>query len=597
MPRVAHYLRKLETQRKLNHCIYLDTETTQTNEGSGRVRHELKLGWACYTRRRPTGEWTKGKWFYFTTADAFWTWLGDIVPNKTRVVLWAHNAGFDFRVLHGVTKAVEHGWEMKGAVIESPPFFVDLRRNRQTVIFCCSLNIFQESLKKLGEHVGITKGDWSDADESIEKLIEYCKLDVTILKEVIEQWQQFVIDEKLGSFALTLASQAFTAYRHGYMKHKILVTDDDDELALSRRSYLGGRTECFYIGKFNEPRWLVDVNSMYPYVMAKHTYPARAFGYSTNLDVGDLTYALGKWLMTADVDIKISEPAIGVRRDGKLVFPIGEFRCSLTTPELKWVLKHGSITNVYAAAYYEADPIFKQWVTRIYKRRTELRGEGNTLYEWYVKKMLNSLYGKFGQNGIRFIHHDDSPDPDLRQWTELDADTKKVVKRRQIGTVIQQLEREAESRYSCPAIAAHVTAYARQYLWGLISIAGYDHCYYCDTDSLLVDEVGLLNLRHLLQKDKLGALSVDLECAQGEIRCPKDYTFGDKSKTKGVRQSAVWTNGNTAEQEMWWSMKRHLNKKDLGGPVTQTITKTMRRVYDKGVVGSDGRVTPHTLNL
>ena len=595
VPRHDHYLKKLKTARRLNHCIYLDTEATVTPEGENTVRHKLKLGWACYSRRRPNGEWTKGKWFYFETVSAFWEWLGEIIPDKTRVIVWAHNMGYDFSVLDGINESIRHDWAIKGAVIESSPFFITLRRSKQTVVFCSSTNIFRETLARLAGHVGMVKGDWAESDADMVKLSEYCKHDTLILKTVIEEWMQFVIDEKLGSFSLTLASQAFTAYRHRFMKHKITVTTEPNELALARSAYLGGRTDCFYIGKFDEPRWLVDVNSMYPYVMAKEKYPARVFGYHEDLDVGDLEYALTRWQMIADVQIAIKEPGIGVRIDKKLIFPIGRFRCQLTTPDLLWVLKHGRITKVYAAAYYESDYLFKRWVEKIYGRRIAMELQGNTLYAWYLKIMLNSLYGKFGQNGIRYVEESVSEDVALKQWFEFDIDTGENIKRRQIGNLVQRLEKRSESMYSCPAIAAHVTAYARRYLWSLICIAGIEHVDYCDTDSLLVDEVGYLNLKPLIKANKLGALSVDLECDTGEIRCPKDYTFGTKFKVKGARKTALWLNESTLEQEQWSSMKRHLMTGDTGGPIVTTITKTMRRVYNKGIVGADGRVSPFTL--
>ena len=153
--RVPHYLKVLTTNRTIQRCIYVDTETEQIEIAPGRYRHELVVGWACSTRRNNAGNWTKGDWFEFHRPQAFWTWLDNNIKCKTRTLVWAHNMGYDYRVLHGLEMGDANGWTMTGAVIESPPFFVTLRKGTKRVEFVDSMNIFQQSLATLGELVGI----------------------------------------------------------------------------------------------------------------------------------------------------------------------------------------------------------------------------------------------------------------------------------------------------------------------------------------------------------------------------------------------------------------------------------------------------------
>ncbi|GAI80077.1 unnamed protein product, partial [marine sediment metagenome] len=45
---------------------------------------------------------------------------------------------------------------------------------------------------------------------------------------------------------------------------------------LERESYKGGRVECFYLGDLtNENYYMLDVNSLYPFVMRNNVYPVK----------------------------------------------------------------------------------------------------------------------------------------------------------------------------------------------------------------------------------------------------------------------------------------------------------------------------------
>ncbi|GAJ24874.1 unnamed protein product, partial [marine sediment metagenome] len=90
------------------------------------------------------------------------------------------------------------------------------------------------------------------------------------------------------------------------------------------------------------------------------------------------------------------EPVYAVRR-GRTIFPIGRFWVTLTTPELLYALEHNHLIKVERAVIYEQANIFKTYVDRFYRLRQEFKSAGVAEYEELCKKMLNSLYGKFGQ--------------------------------------------------------------------------------------------------------------------------------------------------------------------------------------------------------
>jgi hypothetical protein len=132
-------------------------------------------------------------------------------------------------------------------------------------------------------------------------------------------------------------------------------------------------------------------------------------------------------------------------------------------------------------------------------------------------------------------------------------------------------------------------------LWRLIEKAGVNNTYYTDTDCVLVDQIGRDALSDEMDEYRLGALKLAGEYDDVEIWSSKDYRFGSKSKTKGVRKQAIWLDGHTVRQEQWSGLRGLVNKNMIDAPTTRTIVKHLTRLYDKGIVLESGEIRPHRL--
>jgi hypothetical protein len=327
--------------------------------------------------------------------------------------------------------------------------------------------------------------------------------------------------------------------------------------------------------------------------MRYNTFPTRVKRVIEHPDLFDLASPLCKMGVIADVTIDTPTPMFPVREDNKNIYPVGTFRTTLCTPELYYAFKNGWIKRVNYMATYTMRPIFQWYVEAFYKLKVAYERDGDILHRKLVKLLLNSLYGKFGQRGYedRVIGTCDPDEYSVSQG--LDATNHLPLTIYRAGGSVIESRRLPEGYNSFVAISSHVTAYARVYLWKLIATAGQRHCYYCDTDSLIVDSTGALNLRHYFHQTAIGMLKDEGTSDTLEIRAPKDYTFDGHDTRKGIRDNALDLGDNVFEQEHWRSIKSHISHGQVSGFVNDYVTKHLAYDVDWGEKGPDGWITPY----
>lgn len=593
--RRSHFLQGNKSTPQPSNCIWFDTETKQERVNNDTVLHHLWFGYGAYRRRLENGTWGQPKFHRFRCISGFWYWVNSLSREKTRLYLFCHNTNFDVPVLDALNEMARWGWTLQGAVIQAPPTILKWRKGKRTIILLDTLNIWRMPLDQLGQSIGLDKLPMPSNDASQDEWDTYGKRDVEVIMEACILWWRFLKENDLGGVAPTLASQAMRAYRHRFMPTHILCDDNEKALEVSRACYHGGRTECFHIGRIINQTYLVDVNSMYPFVMHNEYYPTILKAYRKHVSLNDLKNWLLEWCVCAKVILETTENCYATFANKKLMFPVGCFEAHLTTPDLKYAQSKGHIVKVIEAAVFDKAKLFTDFISYFYNERLKARYEKRDIDAFQFKILMNSLYGKFGQRGIVWEEHQRTDDLSCQNWIEINADTGEVTKYRQLGGLVQVQTNEQESRDSHPAIAAHVTAYARRYLYDLILRAGMGNVYYADTDSMLVNAQGLNNLKSLMHDTILGGLKLEGTYNDVEIFGAKDYRFGNKERHKGVKKTARWKGKNTVETERWSSLKGLINSGKLSKPTTTTFTKRLSRIYDKGRVLPSGDVVPFVI--
>jgi hypothetical protein len=606
--------------------ITYDTETdwnvsTIKNPRNGKLSkvndHFLKLGVARYYSPEYKEE------IVFYTVRQFWDWVvSKFNKPKIKLYLFAHNQHFDAMITDMFHELPERGFEQTThPVIDSNLIILNYTKEskEQSLTVLDTLNFFKSSLKDIGKHLGLEKLTLLESFEERKKknipanlddeLKVYCKRDVEVTEKIILELFKFIKMEDLGTFQNTLPAQSFMAFKHRFLDGDLYIHNNLKATALERASYHGGRNEAFYIGQTSERITVLDFNSLYPSVMLGNYYPYDLNAYSAKNDYDSLLSDLEEYLVIARLKVKVDKPLLAVKKD-RLIFPTGSYWGTFSTPEIERLIKDDSILEVGAVATYHKRMIFNKFVEYFYNKRLEAKARHDDIMAEFYKLFLNSLYGKFGQLTKECICLGDSDINDVHSKIVIECPDPLDMKKdfsyleKSIGGKKYMYQRTAtESFNSFPGIASHVTAYGRMKILDAIEKAGWENVYYCDTDSVFVNDTGLKNLSGLIDSKKLGYLKTEYTSELGmTIKGCKDYEIyksdSDKgitskiTKIKGITKNALKLSDNEYVVYRFMKITSSMNRGNVGIVREFPMSKKLSREYKKGTILNSGWVKP-----
>lgn len=599
----------------------------------------LFFGCATYIRWE-AGKATRREEIIFYTPREFWDWVYHKLHKRIPTWMFAHNLPFDLsstcvwkEVVNGTLTVSDPRKKCDGTpyrqplfVADDPPTIIEFLYTDYSKLVCVdTLNYWRSSLDSIGKELGFPKGRMPNYCERIEEWIPYCKQDVAILERAVCELASWLKDNDYGGFRFSAPSIAFSAYRHRFMHHPIEVHGFKLVSKLERESYFGGRLECFYIGQSKGSHYEVDVAALYPYVMRENTYPTRLLdcrldGKPSKADIARLSLA-----NVARVRIKTNRHVYPVKRPEGLCHCHGEYVTTLAGPELMHAVNSGVVQEVYAWSRYQMDNIFEDFVEHFWNERRRYEKAGESVHATFCKLMMNSLYGKFGQQNVEFeFDHSEPETPMFGMSYEYDDTTDILTEYRHCGDrvdVRRQRDQDDQSEVCSPVISSYVTAYGREHMRKLRGIAGEKHTYYIATDALYVDQVGYDNLdaKGWVKDRTPGKLSVKHSGDELSVSALHQLSLGDHILTGSLKKSAVLL-ADGSYQELHFEglnailqlsqelpledangkrVPSHaaLTREPLPGVCIYPVIKRMSKEYRKGVKTKSGWVKPITLTL
>lgn len=593
--RKDHILRHNKASQFPQKILFYDVETKGRKRPDNIIAHSFILASTCYVTKTKFKDYDSTEKNIFMNKKDFWDYTLSKTANKTTLLMIAHNENWDFIAVNGFYELLERGWEMKGAIIEKGIWIVRFTKGDKRIVVYDSINWFRFKLKEMGKVVGLLKTEIDFEKCTCKELSDYCMNDTMILTKFFGKWVNFLREHNFGNFKPTIASQAFSCYTHRFMNYPIHIHTNQKAIDLERESFRGGVNLCFKIGEYIESIYDLDVVSMYASQMKDHYFPTRLIEYSVRPTKEKLISFLKNFAVIAKVKIRMNHPTIALRRE-KLIFPIGTFIVTLTSPELEYVNVHGEILEVYEAAIYYQEKIFDDYVDYFIDLKLKYAAEKNFAYEKISKMLLNALYGRFGLKIRDKFLIGECSIYEVGNELQYDARTKELTKVVRFGGKVFQYDKDhREGNDSFPAIPSFVSAHARMKLWEIIYLAELPNMFYCDTDSVFLNKKGYKKVAHLIDPEKMGMLKIEDQGQRLKVFGCKDYELDDVVKIKGIKESAIKLGEGLYKQERFLKIKSLMKKGQLDTPQIEIITKQLKRIYDKGHVLPNGQIIPFKL--
>ena len=526
--------------------------------------------------------------YYLSRPHAFWEAIAEHAKPKRPTWVYAHNILFDLWVLQ-FPELVENGQfkltvstddkrRMGRKGTESRKKFLGqcsldkgatiikgIYRGRR-INFIDSYNYFRGSVAAIGESIGFNKLPMPANDEGEKDWYTYCLRDVEVIERAITGLMREWRTNDLGNWQPTIASLAYSAYRHRFMSRAIVCHGDKDASQFERDSYYDGRTQPYYVGDVgggwgglfgytepdfrpgasrpNGPIYHVDINSLYPSVMHGNCYPVEAISDSAGRPIiwqppslEWLSEQLENYLCVATCQIDTENDWYPVRFPEGTRYPIGRFWTTLCTPEVQMALQSNHLRGVSAVVLYHKHSIFDSWVDYWWERKRNAEQTGNHVRREVCKVLLNSLGGKFAQRERYWKNTNRYPVNDAwSSWVGVDSMTGGPVSLRGIGNCCQILSDHGLARHALVSTAAHINSYARVRMLNDRIGLPCQSCLYAANDGLLLTQPGIDSLRDrfMLDTGGLGHYRTVGIYERVEIFGPRDYQCDGRTVKAGL---------------------------------------------------------------
>lgn len=487
------------------------------------------------------------------------------IGKKTRI--YAHNMEYDF---YTVFQDMWREFKIVSypnpfiAVYETKGWVHDRKTGQMKRItgtfgnFHSTTDIFPMSLARLGMITGrekkeipeeLLEGDKEFDWQEMNKIREYCENDTRIVYDSLK-WLKDMIQEEFGSTPkrmITSGQIAMSTYMSWIRKNhpneeegrtyweKIAEWNEPEKKwqipktrydKAIRVAYRGGNNTAFQKGVF-ENATMIDVNSLYPYIMATMRFPDLKREEYIEEPTEEMLKDIG--FTRARVKITGRGGMLPIRYMGRMMMPEKKglsMESIWSNWELRKAIKNGcEIEKMRTMISYpdlDVNP-FTEYIGKLYRMKGE-EGKKET-----AKILMNALSGKFGQRRVKrkleFIHRRDVLAYARDGWN-ISGDMGEYY-------AISKQTEGYDSYFVNPAIIATITAGARVFLWEEMKKIKEKDLLYCDTDSIIARDFERYEKRFEMGEE-LGQWRKEFENERIEIKGEKKYASDSRIKMSGA---------------------------------------------------------------
>jgi hypothetical protein len=231
-----------------------------------------------------------------------------------------------------------------------------------------------------------------------DNIAEYCIKDSVLVQRLaeglIKQFEQWGLKVK-KLYSPATVSYAWFSSKCGHPSVEYFWRFDRRVLDMAMESYNGGKFEVTTkgTGYFYE----YDISSAYPYSISKLVDLTNCRVVWSNKYRKTAVYGF----INCNITIPFDLPSpVALKRRAVNTYPCGNFVKTITKQEYEYLINNGATILIHYACWIHVDKKqypYRDEILRLYKYKSELKDTDNKLAYLMVKKLMNSLYGKFVQ--------------------------------------------------------------------------------------------------------------------------------------------------------------------------------------------------------
>lgn len=590
----AHWIRPNHVNRQPKCWVFLDTEAVIARDGATETQ-TWRLAVTCHDHRRGSyDDWRDPQWAVHETAAALWEWVDDRARVGERMVVVAHNLAYDLRIGDVFTHLPRLGWRLDRIRLDSEQAQCRWRNGRRTILMVDSLSWLPVALAQIGDDIGIVKPPLPDDDDSTEAWVERCTQDVNILRTAWRRILAWLHDDDIGNWQPTGAGQAWSAWRHRFMEHKILVHADAELRAVERRAIWAGRSEAWRHGKLTAgPYTEWDLETAYLSIMRDCALPVMPLAPAPEFDREAIEHFMGLACVLATVEVETDVPLVPCESEHGIFWPVGRFTTQLWDPELRLLFEHDAKVRVLGTMVYRRRPALAQFAHWLTPLVDPSYAEQDALIHRVAKHWSRALVGRFGVRYTEWEHYGETPQPQVGLSSVSDLRDGTRWRMLSIGNEIRRESAVIEGENAAPQVLGWVMSETRARLWRAMQAAGAEHVLHCDTDGMLVDAEGSerLELAHV------PGLRIKSAWERAEIFGPRQLVLGGQLRAPGVPRRARRVGLQTWSAERWQGLSASLRAGTPDRVRVQQATIRLLKTDHRRQHVKHGRTVPFRVEL
>lgn len=535
-----HYIRGNKSTALPMRVLCFDVQDHEVKRDEDRQFRRFGAGVSCLLRwvrgrEQATEEWKAWKkpkdlLRYFNLAAR---------PHRTTYFLSAR-PGRCLWLLEAYTKLGLAGVRCEFMHEDAATYILRAAQGRRRLVFLSLHNLIPLELEEIRRVVGLSN-PWVDFGErGGTPELARALINVDTIRRAVIRYRSLIEKRDLGAFRLTVASQAWSAYRHRFMPVKLLADPEERTRKLATSALYPPLVSVPWTGEYREGDWVkVDVNSLYGFCMREFRYP-RAILYSFGQKPPrELQELLSAFCVIAEVTVSPGPLPVAHRIDWRPSYSTKRVRTVLATGSLLELLRLERIEVVHRGIVYEPCQPFSEYVDYFAAMKREAKREGDVVAQVLAKACLVRLWGRFNRR-VPITTQVEECDPQrITSTTSYQFGTFRRRRQSELMGVRWTDIGERQADDASPEIAAHVADYAHQWMQQIIAQVGRENVVYHDADAIITEAYWLRRLKGWVHPSELGKVKVEGRGHTLSVFTEKDYELGAQVVIKGIKSNAI----------------------------------------------------------